>query len=95
MPRTHLVRGCGAPVLAIDVEPIVAERSYELNEVGRHGAHVVAGVWVHRVADAVYVGRNAGIVGGQEGHDFAPVVGCLGDAVLEEERQAGTRDVVV
>ena len=44
MPRADLVRGRGAPVLAADVEPVVAERSHGFYEVGCHAAYVVAGV---------------------------------------------------
>ena len=95
MPRAHLVRGRSAPVLAADVEPVVAEHGHELDEVGRHCAHVVAGVLVRRVADATHVGHDACVVGVQQGQDFAPVVGYLGNAVLEEEGWARTRGVVV
>lgn len=92
--RARLVRGRGAPVLAVDAEPVVAERGHELDEVGCHGAHVVVRDWVRRVADTTHVGHDAGAVGGQQDQYFAPVVGCLEDAVLEEGR-AGTRGVVV
>jgi hypothetical protein len=44
MPRADLVRGRGAPVLAADVEPVVAERGHGLYEVGCYAAYVVAGV---------------------------------------------------
>ena len=73
----------------------MTERCHEFDEVIRRGRHVVAGVWICRVADAAHVGDDAREVRREEGEDFAPVVGGLGDAVLEHERWAGPGSVVV